>query len=91
MFVTNTILLIHFIKSVSDIAELASNVGNSGMQNKKSKLQRNRNNIPSESICHYSKKVVTIPSLNHSAVEIERRFDHGSISVYSGLAIIFKL
>ena len=53
-----------------------------------SKLQRNRKNIPSELISDYFKKVVTIPLLDHLTVEIERRFDHGSISVYSGLVII---
>ena len=31
---------------------------------------------------------MTIPLLDHSTVEIERRFDHGSISVCSGLVII---
>ena len=31
---------------------------------------------------------MTIPLLDHSTTEIERRFDHGSISVYSGLVII---
>ena len=31
---------------------------------------------------------MTIPLLDHLIVEIERRFDHGSISVYSGLVII---
>ena len=46
-------------------------------------LQRNRNNVPSESTSDYFKKVVTIPLL-----EIERRFYHASISVYSGLVII---
>ena len=53
-----------------------------------SKLQRNRKIIPSELISDYFKKVVTIPLLDHLTVEIERRFDHGSISVYSGLVII---
>ena len=31
---------------------------------------------------------MTIPLLDHLTVKIERRFDHGSISVYSGLVII---
>ena len=35
-----------------------------------------------------SKKVVTIPLLDHLTVEIEKRFDHSSISVYSGLVIM---
>ena len=51
-------------------------------------MQGNHNNIPSESVSDYFKKVVTIPLLDHLTVEIERRFDHGSISVYSGLVII---
>ena len=49
-----------------------------------SKLQRNRNNIPSESISDYFKN----PLLDHLTVEIERRFNHVSISVYSDLVII---
>ena len=53
-------------------------------------MQRNRNNIPSDSISDYLKKVVTIPLLDHLTVEIERRFDHGSISVYSGLVVILS-
>ena len=51
-----------------------------------SNLQRNRNNIPSELISDYLKKVVTIPLLDH--LTVERRFDHDSISVYGGLVII---
>ena len=31
---------------------------------------------------------MTIPLLDHLTTEIQRRFDHGSISVYSGLVII---
>ena len=58
------------------------------MQTRTSKLQRNRNNTPSESVSDYFKKVVTFPLLDHWPVEIERRFDHGSISIYSGLVII---
>ena len=58
------------------------------MQTRTSKLQRNRNNTPSESVSDYFKKVVTFPLLDHWPVEIERRFDHGSISIYSGLVVI---
>ena len=58
------------------------------MQTRTSKLQRNRNNTPSESVSDYFKKVVTFPLLDHWPVEIERRFDHGSISIYSGPVII---
>ena len=47
-----------------------------------------RNNVLSESVSDYFKIVVTIPVLDHLTVEIGRIFDHGSISVYSGLVII---
>ena len=73
-------------KCYSDIVELACKVGIEKCKPRTSKLQRNRNNIPSNS--EYFKKVVAIPLLDHLTVEIERRFDHGSISVYSGLVII---
>ena len=75
-------------KCYSDIVEIACKVGIEECKPRTSKLQRNRNNIPSESVSDYFKKVVTIPLLDHLTVEIERRFDHGSISVYSGLVII---
>ena len=75
--------MIPFIKSVTVIL-----LNSLECKPRTSKLQRNHNNIPSESISDYFKKVVTIPLLDHLTVEIERRFDHASISVYSGLVII---
>ena len=75
-------------KCYSDIVEIACKVGIEECKPKTSKLQRNRNNIPSESISGYFKKVVTIPLLDHLPVEIEKRFNHGSISAYSGLVIV---
>ena len=66
----------------SDIVELACKVGIEDCKPKTS------NNIPSESICNYFKKVVTIPLLDHLPVEIEKRFNHGCISAYSGLVIV---
>ena len=48
-------------------------------------MQSNCNNVLSESTSDYFKKVVTIPLLDLLTVEIERRFNHASISVYSGL------
>ena len=72
----------------SDIIELACKVGIEECKQRTSKLQRNRNNIQSESTSDYFKEVVTIPLGDHLTVEIERRFDRGSISVYSGLGII---
>ena len=71
----------------SDILELACKVGIEECKPRTSKLQRNSNNVPSESTSDYFKKVVTIPLLHHLTIEIERRFDHASMSVYSGLVI----
>ena len=51
-------------------------------------MERNNSNVPSESVSDYFKKVATIPLLDHLTVEIERRFSHVTISVYSGLVII---
>ena len=75
-------------KCYSDIVEIACKVDIEECKPRTSKLQRDLNNIPSESISEYFKKVVTIPLLDHLTVETERRFDHGSISVYSGPVII---
>ena len=72
----------------SDIIELACKVGIEECNQRTSKLQRNGNNIQSESTSDYFKEVVTIPLGDHLTVEIERKFDRGSISVYSGLGII---
>ena len=80
----NTVQTFHK-KCYSDIAELACNVAIEECKLRTSKLHRNHNNIPSESISDYFKKVLTIPLLDHLTAEIERRFYHGSISVYSGL------
>ena len=62
-------------KYYSDIFELACKVGIEECKPKTSKLQRNCNNILSESISDYFKKVVTIPLLDHLTVEIERKED----------------
>ena len=59
------------------------------MQTKSIKVaDGNGNNFPSESTSDYFQKVVTIPLLDHLTVEIERRFEHASISVYRGFVII---
>ena len=73
--------MIPFIKKCyGDIVDLAYKVGIE--QCKPRKFQRNRNNIPSESIYGYFKEAVAIPLLDHLTVDLD------SISVYSGLAII---
>ena len=82
----NTVDAFH-IKCYSDIVELACKVGNEKCKPRTPKLQRNHNNLLSESISDCFKKLV-IPLLDHLTVEIERTFDHGSISVYSGVVII---
>ena len=87
LFVANAILLIPFIKSVAVIS-LKCVLGIEECWPRTSKLQRNRNNVPSELISDYFKKVVMISLLHYLTVEIVRRFDHASVSVYSGLVII---
>ena len=59
-------------KCYGDVIDFACNVGIEECKPGTSKLQRNRNNIPLESISDYFRKVVTIPLLDHLTVEIER-------------------
>ena len=73
-------------KSYSDVLELVCKLGNKECKPRASKLQRNRNNVPSESTSDYFKQVVIIPILDH--VSVKRSFDDASFSVYSGLVII---
>ena len=74
VFAANAILLIPVLISISGIIEFACKVGIQEYKPRASKLQRNRNSIPSESISDYFKKIVTIPLLDQLTVEIERRF-----------------
>ena len=83
----NTVDTIHK-KCYGDILELACKAGIEECKPGTSKLQRSRNNVPPKSISDYFKKVVMIPLLDHLTAEIERRFDHASISVYCGIVII---
>ena len=76
-------------KCFSDILEIACEVDVEENKPRGSKLQSNRNNVPSETISDYFKKVVKIPLIDHLTLEIER-FDHASIWVYSGLVIILS-
>ena len=56
-----------------------------------SKSPRNHNNVPSESISDYFQNLEAIPLLDHLTVEIEKRFNHAPISVYSGLIVIIVI
>ena len=51
-------------------------------------FQKNRNNVPSESVSDYFKNVVTIPLLNHLLTQLNVRFDSASVMVYGGLVIV---
>lgn len=51
-------------------------------------LQRNRSNVPFESVSDYFKKSITIPFLDHINTELNSRFDHKSVMTYNGLVII---
>ena len=75
-------------KCYNDIVELACKVGIEECKERASTLEKNRNNVSSESISDNFEKVVTIPLLDHLTAEIERRFDHASIPFYSDLVII---
>ena len=86
-FKRNTVDTFHK-RCYTDILELAWKVGIEECKARTSKLQENCNNVPSESTFDYFKKVVAVPLLYHLTVEIQRRFNHAFISVYSSLVII---
>ena len=64
----NTVNTFHR-KCYSDIVELFCKVGTEECKPRTSKLQRYRNNVQSEFISDYFKKVVVIPLLDHLIVE----------------------
>ena len=51
-------------------------------------VQRNRNNIPSELVSDYFKKIVTMPPLYYLTTQLNEWFDSASVTAYSGLVII---
>ena len=51
-------------------------------------FKKNRNNVPSESVPDYFKKVVTIPLLGQLLTQLNVRFDSASIIMYGGLVIV---
>ena len=70
------------------VPELAKKVKFDEIKPRTAAIQRNRNNIPSESVSDYFKKVVTMPLLDCLTTQLNERFDSVSFMAYSGLVII---
>ena len=70
------------------VIELAKKVKVGEIKPPTAVIQRNRNNIPSESVSDYFKKVVTMPLLDYFTTQLNERFDSASVMAYSGLVII---
>ena len=70
------------------VLELAKKVKVGEIKPRNAAIQRNRNNIPSESVSDYFKKVVTMPLLDYLTTQLNERFDSASVMAYSGLVII---
>ena len=51
-------------------------------------FQKYSNNVPSDSVSDYFKKVVTTPLLDHLLTQLDVRFDSASVMVYGGLVIV---
>ena len=51
-------------------------------------FQKYSNNVPSDSVSDYFKKVVTTPLLDHLLTQLDVRFDSASVIVYGGLVIV---
>ena len=51
-------------------------------------IQRNRNNISSELVSNYYKKVITMPLLDYLTAQLNERFNSASVIAYRGLVII---
>ena len=69
------------------VLELAEKVKVDEMKPRTAAIQKNRNNIPSESVSDYFKKVETMPLLDY-LTQLNERFDSVSVTAYSGLVII---
>ena len=70
------------------ILEIANKVSISETKPRTVASQKNRNNVPSESVSYYFEKVVTIPLLDHLLTQLNVRFDSASVMVYGGLVIV---
>nr|XP_047139004.1 52 kDa repressor of the inhibitor of the protein kinase-like [Hydra vulgaris] len=51
-------------------------------------IQKNRSNVPSESVSDYFKRAVTIPLIDHVTTSISTRFKSETVAAYKGLLII---
>ncbi|XP_065681485.1 52 kDa repressor of the inhibitor of the protein kinase-like [Hydra vulgaris] len=51
-------------------------------------IQKNRSNVPSESVSEYFKRAVTIPLIDHVSTSISTRFKSETVAAYKGLSII---
>ncbi|XP_065668089.1 52 kDa repressor of the inhibitor of the protein kinase-like [Hydra vulgaris] len=51
-------------------------------------IQKNRFNVPSESVSEYFKRAVTIPLIDHISTSISTRFKSETVAAYKGLSII---
>ena len=70
------------------VLELAKKVKVDEIKPRTAAIQRNRNNIPSESVSDYFKKVVTMLLLDYLTTQLNERFDSASVMAYRGLVII---
>ena len=77
-----------FHNCYKSVLELAKKVKVGEIKPRTAAIQRNRNNIPSESVSDYFKKVVTMTLLDYLTTQLNERFDSVSVMAYSGLVII---
>ena len=70
------------------LLELAKKVKVYEIKPRTAAIQRNRNNIPSESVSDHFKKVVTMTLLDYLTTQLNERFDSASVTAYSGLVIV---
>ena len=70
------------------VPELAKKVKVDEIKPRTAVIQRNRNNIPSESVSDYFKKAVTMLLLDYLTTQLNERCDGASVMAYSGFVII---
>ena len=70
------------------ILEIANKVSINETKPRTATFQKYSNNVPSDSVSDYFKKVVTTPLLDHLLAQLDVRFDSASVMVYGGLVIV---